>query len=67
MTMNYDQENRMTVRKDGAVITTYSCAYDGLKQNELSGETINTLAWVGSSYVGEVYDNGTFNFILYSR
>ncbi len=54
MTMNYDRENRMTVHKDGAVITTYSYAYDGLKRTEQSGSAITTLVWDGNNYVGEV-------------
>lgn len=54
VTMSYDKENRMTVHKEGAVITIYSYAYDGLKRTEQSGATITTLVWDCSGYFGEV-------------
>ena len=52
--MSLDKENRMTVHQDGAAITTYAYAYDGLKRNEQSVAKSAKIVWGGTSYLGEV-------------
>jgi RHS repeat-associated protein len=50
-TMTYDNENRLKVHVNGAVLTTYAYQYDGMKRTESVGSSLTTIIWDGSDYL----------------
>jgi hypothetical protein len=48
--MSYDNENRMTVFAEGAILNTYSYDSDGFKNVENSG-SLSTIIWDGTDYL----------------